>query len=57
MPIALSTPMLCARSLTCSATVFSTPRPATAMIRAVSMATSLSTACSSRPPLLTVLAS
>ena len=54
MPTALNTPMSCARSLTCSATVFSTPRPATTVIRIVSIATSVRMACSSRPPLLIV---
>jgi len=50
MPSALNTPMSWARSRTCSATVFSTPRPATAMISRVSMATRVVIATSARSP-------
>lgn len=50
MPRALNTPMSWARSRIWSATVFSTPRPATAMISSVSIATRATTASRALPP-------
>jgi hypothetical protein len=50
MPIALNSPMSWARSRICSATVFSTPSPATTMIRIVSIETKVSTAVNCSPP-------